>query len=309
MNNEGKGIEIEQPNHSLSHYGHNELLVDCGRLIQAYPFVNGYVIGHSVLGRPIIALKCGVGSRRVHVNAAFHANEWITSALLMRYMEDWASACATDGLINGEHARQLYNEVTLWSVPMVNPDGVQLALEGVPRTHPFAELLQQWNGGSNHFDQWKANARGVDLNDQFPAHWEEECARRGTKGPGPRDYPGPYPLSEPEAAAMAQFTAVLQFDTAVALHTQGEEIYWNYRDFEPEQSEELANRLGKASGYKPIKLEGSDAGYKDWFIQQYRRPGFTIEAGNGVNPLPVGQFAQMYKSVQPLLTETLRLHR
>ena len=39
----------------------------------------------------------------------------------------------------------------------------------------------------------------------------------------------------------------------------------------------------------------SFAGYKDWFIKVFRRPGFTIEAGSGENPLPIGQFEEIYR--------------
>ncbi|MFF2481539.1 M14 family metallocarboxypeptidase [Paenibacillus sp. NPDC058071] len=300
---------MSEKNIGLASYGYRAMIGDCIRLIGKRSFVEAYAIGQSVMGRPIVALRCGRGPRRVHLNGAFHANEWITSALLMRYLEDWSSACVEDNDLNGQRACRLYEETSLWIVPMVNPDGVDLALYGLQQTHPHYRQLLDWNGGSDQFDQWKANARGVDLNDQFPAHWEEERERRGTAGPAPRDYPGPYPLSEPEAQAIANFTSLLQFDTAAALHTQGEEIYWNYRDYEPDNALELAERLGKASGYKPVKLTGSDAGYKDWFIQQYRKPAFTIEAGMGSNPLPVDHFDDIYRSLQPLLTELLVLHR
>jgi g-D-glutamyl-meso-diaminopimelate peptidase len=66
-------------------------------------------------------------------------------------------------------------------------------------------------------------------------------------------------------------------------------------------------RLGRASGYEPVKLSGSDAGYKDWFIQHFRRPGFTVEAGYGENPLPMSKFDAIYVELQPLLLEALRL--
>ncbi|WP_336771588.1 M14 family metallopeptidase [Paenibacillus sp. MMO-58] len=290
-------------------YGYRDTVADCDRLMRTYPFVRGYVIGHSVLGRPIVALKCGEGTRRIHMNGSFHANEWITTPLLMRFVEEWAGACAQNGSLFGEQACQLYRETEAWFVPMVNPDGVQLALEGIDADNPFRQQLLQWNKGSEQFDQWKANIRGVDLNDQFPAHWEEERLRRGMEGPGPRDFPGPFPLSEPEAQALARLTQSLQFDSVLALHTQGEEIYWNYREYEPEHAEGLAERLGEASGYKPVKLTGSDAGYKDWFIQRFRRPGFTVEAGYGVNPLPPEAFNGIYSKIGPLLTEFLRLHR
>ncbi|CAM3477901.1 M14 family metallocarboxypeptidase [Paenibacillus lupini] len=294
---------------SSGQYGYSELVGECDRLMRAFPFLRGYVIGHSVLGRPIVALKCGEGSRRIHMNASFHANEWITTPLLMRFVEEWAEACSQDGQLFGEQACRLYRETEVWIVPMVNPDGVQLALEGIEPGHPYRQQLLQWNKGSEQFDQWKANIRGVDLNDQFPAHWEEERLRRGMEGPGPRDFPGPFPLSEPEAQALARLTQTIPFDSVLALHTQGEEIYWNYREYEPEQAEVLADRLGEASGYKPVKLTGSDAGYKDWFIQRFRRPGFTVEAGFGANPLPVEKFEEIYAKVGPLLKEFMVLHR
>jgi g-D-glutamyl-meso-diaminopimelate peptidase len=94
---------------------------------------------------------------------------------------------------------------------------------------------------------------------------------------------------------------------AVAFHTQGEEIYWNYRGMEPAISKRMADKLAQASGYQSLKLAGSDAGYKDWFIQQFRRPGFTIEAGQGINPLPIEQFDSLYGKVEPLMVEAMRL--
>lgn len=104
---------------------------------------------------------------------------------------------------------------------------------------------------------------------------------------------------------MAAFTEERQFDIVLALHTQGQEIYWNYRDCEPPESQRMADLLGQASGYRPVKLTGSDAGYKDWFIQTFRKPGFTIEAGIGVNPLPLSQFEEMYEDVAKLLLEAM----
>jgi len=106
---------------------------------------------------------------------------------------------------------------------------------------------------------------------------------------------------------MARFTETIAFDAVMALHTQGREIYWNYREYEPAEAEHLAGRLGRVSGYKPVKLTGSDAGYKDWFIHRFRRPGFTVEAGFGENPLPMSNFDNIYVELQPLLLEALRL--
>lgn len=288
-------------------YRYEDMMEECRGLVSAYPFVEAHRIGHSVLGKPLIALRCGCGPKRIHINASFHANEWITSALLMRFVSELSECYHSGRKLGGQDVSDLCRETTLWAVPMVNPDGVELVQNGLSESHPLYRELLAWNGGLTDFSGWKANIRGVDLNDQFPAYWEEEYKRRGVTGPGPRDYPGPYPLSEPEATVLAAFTEQFGFHTVVALHTQGREIYWNYRDFEPPGAEALARRLGSVSGYKPVKLSGSDAGYKDWFICRYRRPGFTVEAGFGENPLPPRSFKSIYAELRPLLLESLRL--
>ncbi|MBP3961464.1 M14 family metallopeptidase [Paenibacillus lignilyticus] len=282
-------------------YGARELETDIEQLRNSYPFLLRRRIGQSVMGKPITAISLGEGASKVHINAGMHANEWITTPLLMTFAEDMARAAASGTRICGADIRSLLRLVTLWLVPLVNPDGAELVQEGMSEEHPYYHELLDWNRGSTRFSKWKANIRGVDLNDQFPAFWEVEAERRDAAGPGPRDYPGPQPLSEPEAQALAAFTEEEQFDLVVALHTQGQEIYWNYRGYEPPAAELIAAKLAKASGYKSVKLTGSDAGYKDWFIQDYRKPGFTVEVGYGVNPLPLSSFHDLYDELKPLL--------
>ncbi|RED65564.1 M14 family metallopeptidase [Cohnella lupini] len=286
-------------------FGPNELAKEIGRLTRKYPFVSAGSIGRSVLGKPISYIRLGAGPFRWHFNGACHANEWITSLLLIRFANDFAGSCAKRKPFWGKSAKDLFSRCSLWIVPMVNPDGVELVQRGANAQHTAFKDLLQWNRGSNRFHRWKANARGVDLNDQFPANWEEERRRRAIVTPGPRDYGGEKPLSEPEASALVEFTEQNDFNAVLALHTQGEEIYWNYRNDEPPESREWANRLAVASGYRAVYLEGSDAGYKDWFISRFRRPGFTVEAGWGHNPLPMDGFEEIYDDVARLLAEAL----
>ena len=84
---------------------------------------------------------------------------------------------------------------------------------------------------------------------------------------------------------------------AIALHTQGEVIYWRYQGMEPPQARHYAECFAAASGYAldDAPEASSFAGYKDWFIQDFGRPGFTIECGEGENPLPVSQFGEIYR--------------
>ncbi|NEZ44110.1 M14 family zinc carboxypeptidase [Paenibacillus alvei] len=286
-------------------YGYAQMMRDIGQLQNSHSFIRVEQIGNSVMGKPIPAIIIGKGTVPVHANGSVHANEWITSALLMQFVEDYARAYDSGEAWNGWDALAAFERTTLWMVPMSNPDGVELVQEGISPEHPLYASIMEWNQGSRKFQRWKANIRGIDLNDQFPAYWEEEQARRGVYAPAPLNYGGTRPLTEPEAIALAELSERIPFEMALSFHTQGQEIYWNYRDYEPDDACSWAERFQRASGYRAVKLSGSDAGYKDWFIQRYRKPGFTIEVGNGVSPLPLDDFDAMYREVAAIMKEAL----
>ncbi len=280
-----KTIVVPQEN-----YDYNKMMSDLDALSTVYPFIKVSTIGKSVSGRSIPAVQIGKGIKKVHYNGSFHANEWITTLLLMKFLEVYAKAYRDGKYIGHFNVKNLFERTSLWIVPMVNPDGVELVQNGIQPTDPLYDTVMRINRGLRDFRGWKANLRGVDLNDQFPARWEVEVARRSGLAPAPRDYPGPSPLSEPESRAMANFTRSHNFRLVIAFHTQGQEIYWGYRGLEPDESIRIVQRFVEVSGYKSIRYVESDAGYKDWFIQEWRRPGFTVECGRGTNPLPVKQF-------------------
>ncbi|MEX2461877.1 MAG: M14 family metallocarboxypeptidase [Paenibacillaceae bacterium] len=282
-------------------YSYNDLISQFNLLQQPNPHIKSEVIGHSVMGKEILAIKLGQGKREIHYNAAIHANEWITAVLLIKFIAECVrSINEENGFYKGYDLLALLQQTTVWFVPLLNPDGVELVLEGIMEGHPLKKQLLEWNYHSTDFSNWKANIHGVDLNDQFPAHWEEERLRRNVSKPGPMNYSGGAPLCEPEASAIANFTLKHSFALALSLHTQGEEIYWNYRGYEPMNAWEIADKFAEGSGYHAVYLTDSDAGYKDWFIQQFHRPGFTVEAGYGKNPLPIEQLEDMYEKVSKI---------
>jgi g-D-glutamyl-meso-diaminopimelate peptidase len=275
-------------------YDYSKLLKDINRLKEVYPFLQVTTIGTSVLEKGIPEITIGTGEKRVHYNGSFHANEWITSLAIMTFLNDYLLSLTNHQPIRGLHAFPLYQQSTLSIVPMVNPDGVDLVLNGLPENEKWQKSVIEFNNGSTDFTEWKANIRGVDLNDQFPARWELEKARNPNE-PGPRDYVGEGPLLEPEAIAMAKLTKERDFARVLAFHTQGEVIYWGFENLEPAESEAIVKEFSRVSGYEPVKTIESYAGYKDWFIQDWQRTGFTIELGRGINPLPLSMFDDIYK--------------
>ncbi len=276
-------------------YGYSALLQDLNRLIDIYPFLLRSEIGTSVMGKSIPEVKIGSGQKKIGFNGAMHANEWITTPVLVQFLNDYALALTNSTDLGGLAMYPQYLTTSLSIVPMVNPDGVDLVVSGLPTYEPFRSEALAINGGSDDFSGWKANIRGVDLNKQFPALWERDAVQ-GPQEPAPRDYSGTAPLTEPEVQALAELTRRDEFQRALAFHTQGKVIFWGFEGLEPPQSEVLANEFAAVSGYEAVRYVDSTAGYKDWFIQDFRQPGFTLELGSGVNPLPIEQYGEVYAS-------------
>ena len=273
----------------------------------AYPFLQTELLARTAFGRPITGASMGRGDRRVLYSAAHHANEWLTATVLLKFLEDYAQALETDGTIGGVSARELYETATIFLVPMVDPDGVDLVTGAVTeKEREQARALAEFYPNIPFPDGWKANLSGVDLNLQYPAGWltaREIKFAQGYTRPGPRDFVGRFPLSQPEAQALADYTQRIDPELVIAWHSQGEVIYWQYGGIEVPGAREIAERFANLSGYRleDTPYNSSFAGYKDWFIQTYRRPGFTIEVGSGENPLPLSQFAEIYTASLPIL--------
>lgn len=283
-------------------YNYDILRLNISSLKKKYPFIKMGIIGSSVLGKNLYYLKIGNGSKEVFYNGSFHANEWITTPILMRFVEDYSDAISKGETIYRYNAKNLFDKVTLYIVPMVNPDGVDLVTGNV---RPNTSIYNNYQTLANNYPQipfpsgWKANFNGVDLNLQFPAGWEnarEIKYRQGYTMPGPRDFVGYGPLDQRESFAVYNFTLAHDFQLILAYHTQGEVIYWRFLDMLPPRSYYIGERFSNASGYflEDTPYSSGFAGYKDWFIQDYNRPGYTIEAGRGENPLPISDFDQIY---------------
>ena len=271
-------------------------------ITRTYPFCRSEELTTTAFGRPIRTLVIGSGPRKVIYSAAHHANEWITTPVLLKFAEDLAEAIQNGGSIFDTDARELAEKATIYMVPMVDPDGVDLvtgAIEPGTLQYESARALSDRYPAIPFPDGWKANLLGVDLNLNYPAGWLQAREIKFTQGytrPGPRDYVGRAPLNQREPRALAGYTRFIDPDLVLAYHTQGDVIYWQFGEEVP-GARELGERFAEISGYtlSDTPYESSFAGYKDWFIQEFRRPGYTIEVGLGDNPLPLSQFDRIYR--------------
>ncbi|SFA80828.1 MULTISPECIES: M14 family zinc carboxypeptidase [unclassified Bacillus (in: firmicutes)] len=259
-------------------YTYEEMLRDVSDLDRKYKeIITVNTIGHSHFNRKIMAIKLGKGQNNILINGSHHGREWMTTMLIMKMIETYAEAYANNNVI-GKYKTDIFNDFSIWFVPMVNPDGVTLQQFG-PNQFPIfhQKSLLHMNNDSHDFKGWKANGWGVDLNRQYPAGWNE------LKGESQRNYQfykGHKPLQAIEVQAISHFTKRIKPALAISYHTAGREIFWNYQNGEwLVRDRKIAAKVAQLTGYKlnipPKKATGG--GFTDWFITTFHKPAMTIE--------------------------------
>ncbi len=280
------------------------------QIVETYPFCRTELLSSTAFQRPLRTLVIGTGPRKVIFTAAHHANEWITALVLLKFAEELAEAVQKDGEVYGRKAADITNAATIYMLPMVDPDGVDLVVGAIDENdiqYTLARRIAQDYPTIPFPDGWKANLLGTDLNLNYPAGWlmaREIKFMQGYTGPAPRDYVGRAPLNQLETQALSGYTEYIDPELVLAYHSQGQEIYWQFGNYEIPGARQLGEKMAEASGYTlaEVPYQSAFAGYKDWFIQNFRRPGYTIEVGRGENPLPLSQFDEIYRDNVPILT-------
>ena len=223
-------------------------------------------------GREIIVTRIGNEQARHHIliQCAMHAREIMTSRLggdlIWMLLNDYP-----EGI----------EDVCVHVLPLVNPDGQQIALYGAEaiRDAGMREAVYGWLSKSNGtYRDWKANAHSVDVNRNFDAGWSRLTGRTV----GSARYRGPIPHSERESRALVDYVARYPFDCTVSIHSYGSLIYWMGAEGTLKQrTKSLADAVSKSTGYKPANSESNveRGGFKDWALEKAGIPSVTIEIG------------------------------
>lgn len=256
-------------------------------------------IGKTEKGKYIKAVKLGKGKKSILLVGSHHGREWLSSILLMTMLKDYAAAYQAGKPIGG-FPSGLLDEVSIWFIPMLNPDGVSIQ-QGDLSNLNFLEKAGVWrmNRYSTNWSRWKANAKGIDLNRQYPIGWEEVMS--DAKKPTYQFYKGEQPLEATEVKALADFTKKVDPTIAVSYHTSGREIFWHYQNKRENMARDygIAKKTAELTGYEltfPEK-EAVGSGFTDWFITEFKRPGMTIELSylvDETNP-PFSVFPEEWK--------------
>ncbi len=228
-------------------------------------------IGSSVMGNELYYIKIGGGNKSIIITGGIHARENITALLVIRQVF---------AVIGKELPFAVY------FIPLVNPDGAILIEKGADGAKEYGNFVRAVNG-SDDFSLWKANIRAVDLNVNFDAKFG--LGKSNLRTPASQNYIGKFPFSEPETAALRDFTLKVRPIFTVSYHALGREVYWDFGQSDM-RDRMFAHKVADYIGYKAVDgdLE-STGGYKDWCVLS-GIPALTIEVGDGSLTHPVSEF-------------------
>lgn len=285
-------------------FDYNTNLSIIEELTAEFSFLRPAVIGRTALGRGIFSLSLGNEKNSVILAGGFHGSEWLTSLVLYLFTERLCRSIKDGELMCGVNPERAFSQLGVTIIPCVNPDGTEISVHGINA----AKRLKDFVGSikCEDYRKWNANALGVDINHNFNAGWEKlrQMEReQGIDAPAPTRYGGAYAESESETKALTRLCRLKKFRSCMALHSQGEEIFWSYGENTPKNAEMMAKILADSCGYRLVNNEGlySHGGFKDWFIEEFSAPGFTMEIGKGENPLPKEELYNIYAKIEEAL--------
>lgn len=286
-----------------------DTLMRCAHLLAAaYPFLGFGYLGESAAGRGIPHFTLGTGKKEIYYIGVHHGAERITGAVLMRFLAALCAAVARGAVCFGVNLDYLLRSRTLCVLPMLNPDGAQIAAGHADPSSLFYPRLLAMNNGSTDFTHWQANARGVDLNHNYDAGfaaYKQLEPSLGITGGGPTRFAGQSPESEPEVGLLCNLLRFNHPTALLTLHTQGRELYYTSGGHCPHGAGTAAKRLARLTGYRLAEPRGAAAygGLTDYCIEKLGIPAVTMECGKGTNPLPPTDAALLYGEVCRALFE------
>lgn len=302
----GKAVKKSYDNHkivSTSHqkYSYTEMANDILRLSRKYPGIVRYqVIGKSEDGRNLYEVTVGSRSapRSILVVSTLHAREYMASLLCMNQIEYYARNYQEE--IDSDKVSSILNRVCIRYIPMANPDGVTISQQGISqiRSQKLRKKLKKISKGVNTV-RWKANARGVDLNDNFPYQFQVK-GKAGSQG-----YSGIRAANSKEAGAIVRRIKALKGNNLKAVvnyHAMGSIIYGSSNGARSTSAaigtERMYQTARKITGYSRAGGGGktdSGGGLREYVMCDLGLPSITLEIGRHTCPGPISEFSRIWR--------------
>ncbi len=300
-------------------YSHDMMKRDLYLLRERYPdSVSILRFGYTADGRDLLDVVIGDPSAQkdVIIQYSMHAREYVNSLLAMKQIEELLKGMNNGTQYNGTAYSDILQGVRLHIIPMMNPDGVMIALYGfdaIGNETLRNALYECWQSDillgkgdpdiSAYYPRWKANARCVDLNRNFDCGWETTI---GTTQPSCSRYKGESAASEAETKALVALKDAINCVGQIAYHSEGEIVYWDYGSMGDLHvvDEQLADLVSGVTGYtkeSTISSNQETAGCSDYFILECGIPAITVETGVGECPIYIDQWDAIWNQNSQVL--------
>ena len=307
----------------LAVYTYEQMVTDLTKLGAAYAgLLNVKEVGLTADNRKIMEAVIGNSESPVHivVQASIHGREYINTLLVMEQLEYILQNYDT-GSYNGKSYKQLLEQVCFHILPMTNPDGVTISQQGMKgiQNESLRAVLTECHendlvsgktteASDLYWERWKANARGVDLNRNFPSGWNGYV---GAQAPSSDYYKGEFSWSEPEVQAIINVAKSHPTVCTISYHSSGNLVYWDYgsQGAVYEADKQLASLVSGLTGYSmnsTVQNTQDAAGCSDYFVLEKGIPSVTIENGLSDSPVLISEFAAIWnanKQILPALAE------
>lgn len=289
-------------------YTYEEMVEDIALLQARYPaLLHVDITGQSADGRDLYLLTLGDPNAPQHVliHAGIHAREHLNPLLVMEQVEQFLDFYGS-GYYHEKSYQELFSGIAVHVIPMVNPDGIAISQSGESaiRSPELLELVRACyacdtaerrtsSSYQNYLARWKANARGVDLNRNFPFGF---VAGDGVQHSSYAGYQGPAPLSEPETLSLGAVTVLYQPSVIINYHSMGEVAYWDTAENRYKQiSRDFTDHMLSLIPYKRMRPGSASGSYLDW-IYSLDSPvrSITFETGDVACPLPPSQYPKIW---------------
>lgn len=277
----------------------NQIYNDIDELSENYSkILSKKVIGKSVEGRDIVALKLrGNKDSQIKYNkitakekpsvllvGGIHAREDFSVMLCMKMIDFYCYYYNEAKILDGFNVKSIIDNVDMYFVPVVNPDGLNIVHNGLKASSNYDKLKNMKIWGENH-TYWKANAIGVDLNKNFDdGNWKIRTCVSGTDVPCSERFKGFTPNSEPETLVLVDFCNENNFSLMVTYHCSGNCTFWADKvthDMFNGLDEKIMDEINKKYIYRKTKISQDPkvygCGFENWFRARMKRPAFCIE--------------------------------
>ncbi len=281
VNTQIEEIQNEQPLvNTSSPESFDSLLGTVTALKNRYPdLLRIYTAGYSESGRELLLYTLGSGEKKALITGAIHAREHITTKYLLKVTEDYCNAYySATGHYGSYDIYNLLNEYTLYIIPCINPDGLEIIL---------SNDSPEKNVRVSKLSEYKANKNGVDLNRNFPIAWD--YINNGVTAPADYYFKGYESGSAKETQVLMNLCKENDFSFMISVHVKGNCIFWGdtyktnnnpiYKAF----AEDICNASGLNMTLPTQKAKDYGGGFENWFRHTFEKPGVCIELVDNKN--------------------------